>query len=70
QSFLYRWFAIGKARRDGLLVEFSKNVTATSEEIHGAVFHAAAECPLTKDGDFDDSLVPRIRAIIAEEDEQ
>ncbi|MCE9531535.1 MAG: hypothetical protein K8T89_10500 [Planctomycetes bacterium] len=67
-SFLFRWFAIGKAREDGRIDEFSRPTDDGQEEIQEAVFHVAAECPLDAEGQFDESFAGRIRAIVAEEE--
>jgi hypothetical protein len=63
QSFLFRWFAFLKAHREGLLREFIKDETDTSQMVHSAVFEAAAECTLDADGDFDQTYLDRVKAI-------
>ena len=65
QSVFFRWFAVGKARRDGQIDEFILRSNDNTQEIHEAVFCAAAECPINGEGEFDDSFVGRIREIIA-----
>jgi hypothetical protein len=65
-SFMLRWDARGTAGQDGLLEEFSRKTDDGTDEIHGAVFMAAAECPLAEDGGFDETFVERIRKIMAE----
>ena len=64
-SFMMRWFAVNKAKYNGKLAEFSKPGDGC-EMIHGAVFAVAADCPLALGSDFDDSYIPRIRALMAE----
>ena len=66
QSFLFRWFAICKARNAGRLKEFVKP-GKKNEMIHSAIFEAAADCPLTMEGEFDSSYLDRCRAIRAAE---
>jgi hypothetical protein len=70
QSFLFRWFAMSKAKADGRLDEFCKLVEKGKEMVHTAIFDAASECPLTADGDFDPSYVERARAIKAAKEAQ
>jgi hypothetical protein len=66
QSFLFRWFAICKARESGRLKGFIKR-DKNIEMVYTSIFEAAADCPLTMEGDFDDSYVERARAIKAAE---
>lgn len=67
-SFMLRWSAIGRARQRGTLDEFINPSDGGVEIVHTAVFQVAAVCPLAPDGDFDDSFVSRVRAIIASEE--
>lgn len=69
-SFMFRWFALQKARINGSLKEFTKpGDEPGSELIHSAVFAVAADCPLAADGDFDESFCAKVRKLIAEEDD-
>ncbi len=71
QSFICRWWAIGRAKRAGRLNDFCKSNGDGSETVHSAIFDAAAECPLELRGDqssFDSSYVRRCREIKAAED--
>ncbi|MGA2440817.1 MAG: hypothetical protein ABSH08_07650 [Tepidisphaeraceae bacterium] len=68
-SFMFRWFAIQKAKHAGTLQEFAEpGDEPHTEMIHTAVFAVAADCPLDcKDGSFDQSFIPRIRQLIERE---
>jgi hypothetical protein len=71
QSFLHRWFAIMKAKHDGLFDEFVK---ASDQDgmilIHDGVFRAAAALNVGPDGYFNKTeYIGKIRDIIRAEEE-
>src|ERR1043165_9310379 len=66
-SFHFRREGFRQARRDALIAEFTRSISERTEEIHRAVLYAAAECPLTPEGHFDDAYVVKIRQIIETE---
>jgi len=68
-SFVWRWWAICHAKKEGMLNEFSRVSRDEQEEINDAVFHAAAGCPLNSKMHFSKSeYLARIRKILCDFD--
>ena len=67
-GFMWRWWAILDAKKQGILTEFAREA-GDMLEINTAVFRAAAQCPLNDKGKFEiEEYRSLIRQIISDED--
>lgn len=64
QSYFMRWFALCRAKEEGLLRPFMKQLESGGSLINDAVFEAAATASLDAEGNFSATYVPQIRDII------
>lgn len=68
RSFFLRWFAILSAENKGCLEEFIRKQPGGELEVSEAVFRAAADCPINREGEFDQATyLGRIRELARNE---